>query len=170
VTHQGGEPDPERENVKGCKVDKVLRRHTMAVWFPVLWTFAAVIGLVRHSPDFRRLPASVPLTSTAARIIVHGVLLFVVVTVGTVLINYLFYDPATDPQGQFHIWVWGGGLLYAAALTPVVTVFTVWINLRRRTRPCDFEIEERYHQGHHEPGDRLAHFHVHRDRPSLDLE
>lgn len=117
----------------------------MAVWLPVLLTFGVVMGLVRHWPDFLRLPSSLPLTSTIARAIVHGVLLFVAVTVGTVLIHYLFYDPATDPQGQFHIWVWGAGLLSGAALTPLMTVFTAWTSLRRRTRPCDFEVEDRYH-------------------------
>lgn len=92
--------------------------------------FAAIIGLqhrlLRRWPGFLRLPESAPLFATIIRLVGHGAGLFVVVTVGAVLVLYLFYDPATDPQGQFHIWVWAGGFLYAAALAPTIALFTVW--------------------------------------------
>ena len=71
---------------------------------------AAIIGLqqwlLRRCPGFLRVPELAPLFATVFRLVVHGAGLFVVVTVGAVLVFYFFYDPATDPQGQFHIWVW----------------------------------------------------------------
>ena len=102
----------------------------------ILGILAAIIGLqqwlLRRWPGFLRLPESAPLFATVFRLVVHGAGLFVVVTVGAVLVFYLFYDPATDPQGQFHIWVWAGGFLYAAALTPTVALFTVWRAARHK--------------------------------------
>lgn len=102
----------------------------------VLVIFAAIIGLqhrlLRRWPGFLRLPESAPLLATVFRLVMHGAGLFVAVTVGAVLILYLFYDPATDPQGQFHIWVWAGGFLYAAALAPTAALFTVWRAAKRK--------------------------------------
>ena len=70
--------------------------------------------------------------ATVIRLVVHGAGLFVIVTIGAVLVLYLFYDPATDPQGQFHIWVWGGGFLYALWLTPTAALFTAWWAVKRK--------------------------------------
>jgi len=101
-----------------------------------LITLAAMIGLqyrlLRRWPGFLRLLKTVPMVATVFRLIVHGAGLFVVVTVCVVLVLYLFYDPATDPQGQFHIWVWAGGFLYAAALAPTASLFTVWWSATRK--------------------------------------
>ncbi|OGR12824.1 MAG: hypothetical protein A2277_15970 [Desulfobacterales bacterium RIFOXYA12_FULL_46_15] len=82
--------------------------------------------LLRSWPAFLQLPESAPLYATVLRLLAHGAGLFLVIIAGTVLIFYGFYDPAKDPQGQFHIWVWGGGFLYALGLTPTAALFTVW--------------------------------------------
>jgi hypothetical protein len=106
-----------------------------AVWpLAALLVLAAAGWLLRRRPEFLRLLPSAPLTVTGVRTLVHGTVLFVAVTVGTVAISYLFYDPATDPQGQFHIWVWAGGFLYAAALAPTAALFTVWRTSSRKGR------------------------------------
>lgn len=88
--------------------------------------------LLRRRPGFLRLPASAPLLFTALRFIIHGAVLFVAITVIVVLISYLFYDPATDPQGQFHIWVWAGGVLDAIAFTPAAAILSVWMRMWRQ--------------------------------------
>ncbi len=97
---------------------------------------AAIVGLhyrlLRRWPGFLQLPESAPLFVTVFHLVTHGAGLFVVVTVGAVLVLYLFYDPATDPQGQFHIWVWAGGFLYAAALSPTAALFTAWRAAKRK--------------------------------------
>jgi hypothetical protein len=104
--------------------------------FAAVVILATIIGLhyrlLRRWPGFLCLPASAPLLATVIRLVVHGAGLFVIVTVGAVLVPYLFYDPATDPQGQFHLWAWAGGFLYAAALAPLVALFTVWRAARHK--------------------------------------
>ncbi|MEZ4598679.1 MAG: hypothetical protein R2940_02695 [Syntrophotaleaceae bacterium] len=99
---------------------------------PVLTGFLAAVWLLRRWPVFLRLwpPASVAVT--LIHLLFHGALMFAGVTIGTVVISYLFYDPATDPQGQFHLWVWAGGLLHAVALTPLAALLTVWWAARRK--------------------------------------
>ncbi len=99
---------------------------------PVLSGLLAAIWLLHHRPDFLRLRPVASVAVTLIRILVHGTVLFVAITIGTVVIGYLLYDPATDPQGQFHIWVWAGGLLHAAALAPLAALLTVWWASRRK--------------------------------------
>ncbi|RJP39500.1 MAG: hypothetical protein C4548_11765 [Desulfobacteraceae bacterium] len=72
------------------------------------------------------------MTRTGIRVAVYGAVLFLIIMIGAVALSYLFYDSATDPQGQFHIWVWGGGLLFASALTPFATILWVWRAARRK--------------------------------------
>jgi len=104
--------------------------------FAAVVILAAIIGLhyrlLRRWPSFLRLPESAPLFATVIRLVVHGVGLFVIITASTVFIAYRSYDPATDPQGQFHIWVWGGGFLYALWFTPTVALFTAWWAVKRK--------------------------------------
>jgi hypothetical protein len=99
---------------------------------PVLTGLLAAVWLLRRWPVFLRLRPAASVAVTLVRILVHGTLLFAAVTIGTVVIGYLLYDPATDPQGQFHIWVWAGGLLHAAALAPLAALLTVWWASRRK--------------------------------------
>lgn len=102
----------------------------------ILASLAVIIGLqrrmLRRWPGFLRLPSSVPVIATAFGLVLHGAGLFVVVTVATVLISYLSYDSAKDPQGQFHIWVWVGGFLYAAAIVPAAALLTEWWAANRK--------------------------------------
>ena len=91
----------------------------------------AAVWLLRRRSDFLRLRPVTSVAVTLIRFLVHGTVLFVAVTIGAVVIGYLLYDPATDPQGQFHIWVWAGGLLHAAALAPLAALLTVWWASRR---------------------------------------
>jgi hypothetical protein len=100
----------------------------------------AAIGLqhltLRFWPGFLRLSNTVRLFTVFVRLAVHAVALSLPLIVITVGISYLFYDPARDPQGQFHIWVWGGGIFYAIALTPAMAILTAWLFLpRRRSGP-----------------------------------
>ena len=106
----------------------------LVFWFPPLVVFAAAFWLIKRRPEFLRMDKTVPLLKTIIRMLCHGLILFVLLTVITVILFYLFYDPSEDPQGQFHTWVWLGGLLYASALTPVATLFTVWLNRNRNKR------------------------------------
>jgi hypothetical protein len=82
--------------------------------------------------EMLRLQPWISLAATAVRLTVHGAALFVAVTIIVVVVNYLFYDPATDPQGQFHIWVWAGGLLYATAIAPLAAILLARMALRRK--------------------------------------
>lgn len=99
---------------------------------PVLTGLLAAVWLLRRWPVLLRLRSPASVAVTLIRLLVHGALLFAAVTMGTVVIGYLLYDPATDPQDQFHIWVWAGGLLHAAALTPLASLLSVWWTLGRQ--------------------------------------
>jgi len=127
----GLNPFTEREIQHQLFEDWVQPLTALGIFTGSLWLHHC---LLRRWPGFLQLPPSAPLIITGVRILVHGAALFVAVTVGTVAISYLFYDPATDPQGQFHIWVWGGGFLYAAALAPTAALFTVWRASSRKRR------------------------------------
>lgn len=96
----------------------------------ILLGIAMAVWLLRRRTGFLRLPQSASITAIAVRLAVHGVALFVVITVVAVVVSYLFYDPVTDPQGQFHIWVWAGGLLYATTLAPPSAILSAWMALR----------------------------------------
>ena len=100
---------------------------------PVLLGLLAALWLLRSRPDFLRLRPVASVAVTLIRILVHGTVLFASITIGMVVIGYLLYDPAKDPQGQFHIWVWAGGLLHASALAPLAALLTVWWTSRRKS-------------------------------------
>jgi len=98
---------------------------------------AVCIGIERRWvlqrwPGFLRLPVSAPLSATAFRFLIHCTGLFAAVAVCSVLISYLFYDPATDPQGQFHAWVWLGGFVDAVALAPAAALVTAWLTITKK--------------------------------------
>lgn len=101
-----------------------------APWFPVLPAFALSLWVLHRRPRFLALSEAASLPRVLMALALRAAALFLPFVIGTVVICYLFYDPATDPQGQFHIWVWGAGLLYAAAFSPVTGLVWTWFVLR----------------------------------------
>jgi hypothetical protein len=100
---------------------------------------------LRRWPGLLRLPVSAPLSATTFRFVIHCTGLFAAVAVGSVLFSYLSYDPATDPQGQFHAWVWLSGFVDAVALAPVVALVTTWLTITKKHDACCGRMTETVH-------------------------
>jgi hypothetical protein len=103
----------------------------LTIWLPALIGLALSILFLRHWRGFLLLLPSTSLIRTLLRYFGRGVVLFIAFTIAYVLLSYLTYDSATDPQGQFHIWVWLGGWFYAAAMAPVSAILWEYLAFKK---------------------------------------